>query len=87
MKSKAHKKIEKTTKPNRSTSRQRAVREALDWAFDIAMSRVSHPDDIATVERVRDALEARIAKRYTPVSIEDLQFASDLLIAAMQVTM
>jgi len=61
----------------------RAFHEALDWALDIAVSRVSHSDDIAAVERVRDALRSRISGRYAPVSIEDLLFACDLIISAM----
>jgi len=62
----------------------RAFHEALDWALDIAVSRCRHPDDIAAVERVRGALRARIEGRFVPVSIEDLLFACDLLITAME---
>jgi len=65
----------------------RAFHEALDWALDIAVSRCKHRDDIASVERVRSALRARIEGRFAPVSIEDLLFACDLLIATMEADM
>ena len=62
----------------------RAFHQALDWALDIAVSRVDHADDIAAVERVRDALRSRIEGRFVPISIEDLLFSCDVLITAME---
>ena len=96
MKSKAQNSNKTTTKtssqPQKKTDEKReprpmpllrAFHETLDWALDIAVNRVSHSDDIAAVERVRDALRSRISGRYAPVSIDDLLFATDLIISAI----
>ena len=86
------KKHEKSNQPQKTTDEKRETRpmplmrafhDTLDWVLDIAVNRVSHSDDIAAVERVRDALRARISGRYSPLSIEDLLFATDLIVSAM----
>jgi hypothetical protein len=57
------------------------VERALDRAADFARA---YPDEVATVERVRTFLRARMENRKAPIKIDDLVFTFTLVMGALE---
>jgi hypothetical protein len=61
-----------------------AFSEPLEWALDRAAHFARHhPDDIATIERVRAYMRARVANKQLPLELDDLVFAFTLVMGAV----
>lgn len=63
----------------------RAFRDACEWVLDVAAHIARrYPEEVATVERVRTFMRARIAGRPAHLRIEDLLFTFALVLAAIE---
>lgn len=61
-----------------------AFSEPLEWSLDRAASFARHyPEEVATIERVRAYMRARVANKQLPLELDDLVFAFTLVMGAL----
>ena len=61
-----------------------AFSEPLEWSLDRAASFARHyPEEVATIERVRGYMRARVANKQLPLDLDDLVFAFTLVMGAL----
>jgi hypothetical protein len=67
------------------TSLFAAFHDAFEWTLDIAAAIArDYPEEVATVERVRTFMRARIAGEISHVRVDDILFTFGLLMAAIE---
>jgi hypothetical protein len=61
-----------------------AFSEPIEWSLDRAASFARHyPDEVATIERLRAYMRARVASKQLPIELDDLVFAFTLVMGAL----
>lgn len=61
-----------------------AFGESLEWALDRAASFARrYPDEVATIERVRSYMRARVEHKQLPLEVDDVVFAFTLVMGAL----
>ena len=62
-----------------------AFHEALEWTLDVAVRLARHyPEEVATVERVREFVRARIAGEPADIGVDDVLFTFGLVVGAIE---